>query len=123
MPVFDEVVNDPPLQLERYDFEQEDDNRQHRQAQLVPAAFSQYVAKDIAGNCNCVAREAWRYRSFPRYRQCGIERAICGAAKHDNFVMGLICGYRNRVVTLVGSEVLTPLLPRLSILSAKSFWR
>ena len=105
MPVFDEVVDDPPLQLERHDFEQEDDNRQHRQAQLVPAGFSQDVTKNTAGDCNCVAREACRYRGFPRYRSCGIDRTICGAAKHDNFVMGSICGYRNQVATLVEREV------------------
>ncbi len=50
IPVLDEVVDDPALQLERRDFEQKHRDGQHHQRQLMPKAGCQDIAVDIVGD-------------------------------------------------------------------------
>jgi hypothetical protein len=67
--MLDHVIDDPALQLQRYDFEQEDGDGQRDQTQLVPTARFQNITVYVP-------------------RHCGSEPGGCGSAKHASAVGG-----------------------------------
>src|ERR1700737_264208 len=50
VPVLDEVVEDPALQLERHDLEQKYTDGKQQEEQLVPTARLQNIAEYVAGH-------------------------------------------------------------------------
>jgi hypothetical protein len=73
--VLDQIVDDSPLEFERYHFEQEDGDRQRQQQQLVHGARLQYVAKDVARQRARAARAQLMDQGRSAHRPTTIDRS------------------------------------------------